>query len=83
MSQLTTTEKKALSISERFTNSVLSKFSSQNGTANITPFQKRLIQSYFSKIDQVLKASEIKRLQKDEKYRDSLAYDWNNVNLDK
>lgn len=76
-------EKNQLSPSERFSNAVLSKFASENGQIQITPFQKRLIQSYFVKIDQVLKMAEIKRVQKDEQYRESLAYSWDNINMSK
>lgn len=69
--------------SERFTAAVLKNFSQDNGEVQITPFQKRLSQSYFIKIDQMLKAAEIKRMAKSEQYRDPLAYTWENVNMNK
>lgn len=69
--------------SERFTAAVLKNFSQDNGEVQITPFQKRLSQSYFIKIDQMLKAAEIKRMAKTEQYRDALAYTWENVNINK
>ena len=69
--------------SERFTNAVLTKFASDNGEVQITPFQKRLIQSYFVKIDQVLKMAELKRMQKSEQYRDAVAITWENLNMNK
>ena len=69
--------------SERFTIAVMKNFSQDNGGVQITPFQKRLCQSYFIKIDQTLKASETKRMAKLEQYRDDLAYSWENVNMNK
>lgn len=69
--------------SERFTAAVLKNFSQDNGGVQITPFQKRLSQSYFIKIDQMLKAAELKRLAKNEQYRDALSYTWENVNMNK
>lgn len=72
-----------ISPSERFTAAVLKNFSQENGEVQITPFQKRLSQSYFIKIDQMLKSAELKRLAKSEQYRDSLSYTWENVNLNK
>jgi recombination protein RecT len=72
-----------VSPSERFTAAVLKNFSQDNGEVQITPFQKRLSQSYFIKIDQMLKAAEIKRMAKTEQYRDALAYTWENVNINK
>lgn len=69
--------------SERFTMAVMKNFSQENGEVQITPFQKRLCQSYFIKIDQMLKASELKRMAKGEQFRDPLAYIWENVNMNK
>lgn len=77
------TPKASLSISERFTSAVLQKFTSENGVPNVTPFQRRLIQSYFIKIDQTLKLAEIKRMAKSEQYREVLPYAWENVNMNK
>lgn len=69
--------------SERFTAAVMKNFSQDNGGVQITPFQKRLCQSYFIKIDQMLKAAELKRMAKSEQYRDPLPYTWENVNMNK
>ena len=77
------TTKVAPSQSERFTNAVIKEFSSNNGAVTITPFQKKLCQNYFIKIDQTLKDAEKKRLAKSEEYRDSLALTWENVNMAK
>lgn len=77
------TTKNVQTPSERFTVAVMKNFSQDNGDVQITPFQKRLCQSYFIKIDQMLKASETKRMAKSEQYRDALAYSWENVNMNK
>lgn len=69
--------------SERFTNAVIKEFSSNNGAVTITPFQKKLCQNYFIKIDQTLKDAEKKRLAKSEEYRDALSLSWENVNMAK
>lgn len=68
---------------ERFTAAVMKNFSQENGEVQITNFQKRLCQSYFIKIDQMLKAAELKRMAKAEKYREPLAYTWENVNMNR
>lgn len=73
----------APSQSERFTNAVIKEFSSNNGAVTITPFQKKLCQNYFIKIDQTLKDAEKKRLAKSEEYRDALSLSWENVNMAK
>ncbi len=77
------TTKVAPSQSERFTNAIVKEFSSNNGAVNITPFQKKLCQNYFIKIDQTLKDAEKKRLAKSEEYRDALPLSWENVNMSK
>lgn len=69
--------------SERFASLVEREFQSNNGEIQITSFQKKLAQNYFIAIDQMLKATEIKRLAKSEQYRDPLAYTWDNVNVTK
>jgi recombination protein RecT len=69
--------------SEKFTNAVMKNFSQDNGGVQITPFQKRLCQGYFIKIDQMLKAAELKRMAKTEQYREPLPYRWENVNMNK
>jgi len=72
-----------ISQSERFTNAVIKEFSSNNGAVTLTPFQKKLCQNYFIKVDQTLKDNERKRLAKAENYRESLAFTWDNVNMSK
>lgn len=70
--------------SERFTNAVIKEFSANNGgELSLTPFQKKLCQNYFIKIDLVLKEAEQKRVIKAEKYRDPLPLTWENVNMQK
>lgn len=78
-----TVVKAIVSPSERFTMAVMKNFSQENGELQVTPFQKRLCQSYFIKIDQMLKAAELKRMAKPDQYRDALAYTWENVNMNK
>jgi recombination protein RecT len=67
--------------SERFTNAVIKEFSSNNGAVTLTPFQKKLCQNYFIKIDQTLKDNEKKRLAKQD--ADPLTFTWENVNMTK
>ncbi|WP_051230318.1 recombinase RecT [Epilithonimonas caeni] len=79
-----TQQKVEVSPSERFTQAVLKEFPNPgNETLELTNFQRKLIQNYFIKLDGVLKENETKRLSKSEQYRDSLAYSWNNVNINK
>jgi recombination protein RecT len=75
--------KVAPSQSERFTAAVIKEFSSNNGAVKITPFQHKLCQNYFIKIDQTLKDLESKRVAKSEEYREALPYTWDYVNLAK
>lgn len=75
--------KVAPSQSERFTAAVIKEFSSNNGAVKITPFQHKLCQNYFIKIDQTLKDLESKRIAKSEEYREALPYTWEYVNLAK
>jgi recombination protein RecT len=73
-----------VSQSERFTNAVIKEFSSNNGAVTLTPFQKKLCQNYFIKVDQTLKDNEKKRMAaKAESQRDPLAFTWENVNMSK
>lgn len=67
--------------SERFTEKVMNEFKGSAGDTMLSQSQKRLIQNYFMSIDQILKTSEDKRLSKSEEYRDNLAFEWKNVNL--
>ncbi len=67
---------------QRFTAAAEREFSAINGNAvQLTDFQRRLIQSYFIKIDMVLAEAERKRLAKDEKWRDAVPVTWQNVNM--
>jgi recombination protein RecT len=75
--------KKELSQSERFTQAVIKQFTDTAGELKLTNFQRKLCQNYFIKLDQQLKDAEQKRLAKAEKYRESLEFKWNNVNMDK
>lgn len=75
------TTKPQLSQSERFTNAITKEFSSNNGAVTLTPFQKKLCQNYFIKVDQTLKDNEKKRIAKQNP--DPLAFSWENVNLSK
>lgn len=69
---------------ERFTNKVMSLFpSGGDQKIQLTTLQRKLINNYFIKLDGVLTESEVKRLAKPEKYRDSLPYSWENVNMNK
>jgi recombination protein RecT len=67
--------------SERFTNSVLASFSSNNGEIELGRLQKKLIQNYFIKLDGMLKDLETKNNKKSGDYKEALAYNWNNVNM--
>lgn len=69
--------------SERFTQEVIKQFTNTAGQLELTSFQKRLCQNYFIKLDQTLKANEIKRLATKEAYRDKLEFAWKNVNMQK
>ncbi|MFV5697785.1 recombinational DNA repair protein (RecE pathway) [Flavobacterium sp. ZT3R17] len=69
--------------SERFVNSVLSNFASNNGKIQLTSFQEKLIQNYFIKLDSTLKDLEAKNSKKTPQYKEPLAYNWNNVNMTK
>lgn len=77
------TTKPQISQSERFTNAVVKEFSSNNGSVTLTPFQKKLCQNYFIKVDQTLKDNEKKRMAKAPDKRDVLAFTWENVNMSK
>jgi recombination protein RecT len=74
-------EKKKLTHSERFTAMVMREFSSAAGALEVNEFQKRLIQGYFIAVDNTLKAAELKRQGKSEKYKDKVPVTWENVNM--
>ncbi len=76
--------KKEMSQGERFMNAVIAQFSGGVDSAvALTQFQRRLAQNYFISLDATLKAAEEKRLAKSEKYREALAYSWQNINMEK
>lgn len=85
---LTVKDSDKLSASVRFTEKVMAEFrSASDSKLAITESQKQLIQGYFITIDGVLKAAEIKRLEKnakntDHEYDELLPYSWQNVNLE-
>ena len=83
MSLQKTTETVELSPSERFTSAVIQEFKNNNGSIELSGFQKRLIQNYFIKLDSVLKEAERKRMLKKEANRDVTPITWQNVNMTK
>lgn len=72
---------KQISHGERFALAVEKEFSGGVGKVELTSFQRKLCQNYFIKIDAILKDAESKRLAKDEKYREPLAFTWDNINM--
>lgn len=81
--QQISTSVNSLTYSERFTQAVQKEFASKAGKLELTPFQEKLIQNYFIKLDQVLKDSEKKRLMKNESNRDPVPIIWETVNMEK
>ena len=81
--QVANMEPKSHSFSDRFTNAVVKEFTNSNGQISITPFQRKLCQNYFIRLDMNLKDAELKRLAKSEKYRDAVPLTWDNVNMNK
>lgn len=73
-------EKKTASPSERFMQKVIEQYSGMPGDIKLTAFQEKLVQNYFIKLDQVLKAAEIKRVKATNP--DPLAFTWQNVNIE-
>ncbi len=67
--------------SVRFQHAIMREFGNNPMKLSLTGFQQKLIQNYFIKIDQTLKAAELKRMAKSEQYREALAYTWANVNM--
>lgn len=75
-------EPKEATVSERFTTGILREFASAAGDmAVFGPYQRKLTQHLFVKIDTQLKALEAKRLQKGPK--DNPPIVWQNVNMQK
>jgi recombination protein RecT len=85
---LATQENKSLStqpeasLSVRFMNKVMTEFTSGVGEVALTKFQKRLAQNYFIAVNTTLQKAELKRLKKEEKYRDPVPVTWANVNME-
>lgn len=76
-----------LSMSQRFTDKVLSEFTSNAGNVNVTEADRSRIQGYFIVIDKLLKTTELDRIRKNEnnsdpKYNNELPYSWTNVDLE-
>jgi len=76
-----------LSMSQRFTNKVMSEFSGSSGEIAVTGADRARIQGYFIVIDKLLKSTELERQRKnskntDQKFNNDLEYDWKNVDLE-
>ena len=64
-------ETQQLSMSERFTNTVLKEFGSNvAGAIQVTDYQRQLIQGYFISIDRALKMAEETRIRKNDNNKD-------------
>lgn len=80
-------KKEKLTVSEKFTNRVLAEFGGNvSGIAQVTDYQRRLIQGYFIGIDRALKTAEERRVAKNaansnHSYDEELPVTWSNVNL--
>lgn len=72
-----------LSPSKRFEALVIREFEQNVGELKVTEHMTRLIQSYFVKLDSILKENETKRLQKSGNFQDPLQFTWENVNMTK
>lgn len=70
-----------LSHSERFTNEVC-RLLKANTKVEVSEAQRKLISSYFIKLDMTIKAAELKRLAKSDANR-TLPITWANVNMEK
>lgn len=83
---LTETTQK-ITVSEKFTNKIIAEFGGNvSGVAQVSDYQRRLIQGYFIGIDRALKAAEERRVSKnnsnkDHTYDEQLPVTWKNVNL--
>lgn len=76
------TQEKIETPAARFTGAVMRELSSVMGQeVSMDPFQKKLVQNYFIKLDMLLQDNEIKRMAKSESYRDPIPYTWQNINL--
>lgn len=83
---LTETTQK-ITVSEKFTNKIIAEFGGNvSGVAQVSDYQRRLIQGYFIGIDRALKAAEERRVSKNNSntnhtYDELLPVTWKNVNL--
>lgn len=73
---------------KRFTNKIMQEFKNQtDADIGLTGYQEKLMQNYFIGLSNALKIAEEARVAKnnylkDDKYKNDLAYTWNNVDLD-
>lgn len=67
-------------ISQRFTGLIIHEFSGAVGKLDMSPYQRRLAQHLFIKIDQSLKDLEKKRAERD---KEGTPIVWANINLEK
>ena len=67
-------------VSARFTDMVVKEFSGAAGALTLTPYQKKLAQHMFIKVDTQLKDLEAKRIQSK---KNVASYEWANVNMEK
>lgn len=73
-----------LTIAQRFTQSVVSMYEKQaNSTVKVSDQTRLLINSYFVKIESMLKDAETKRLSKKDANKEIQVYVWKNVDMDK
>lgn len=83
----TTGTSQKLTVSEKFANKIIAEFGGNiSGVAQVTDYQRRLIQGYFIGIDRALKQAEERRVIKnnsnrDHTYDEQLPVTWTNVNL--
>lgn len=83
----TTGTSQKLTVSEKFANKIIAEFGGNiSGVAQVTDYQRRLIQGYFIGIDRALKTAEERRVIKnnsnrDHTYDEQLPVTWTNVNL--
>lgn len=76
-----TTDKQGRAVSEQFTDIVMREFGkSVSGGLNFTPYQKRLAQHLFIKIDATLKDLEKKRA---DSGKNTTPIEWKNINMQK
>ena len=81
--QKTEEKKQDTNIAERFVGNVIARLQENFGVTQTTNLQKKLIQSYFIKLDQILTKNEIDRMATDVKYRTAVPYTWQYVNMEK